>query len=190
MKTFFHDYLYTSIKMLVDQLAVSIFGLVLALAALAASNNTLSGVVSVFAILFYLFLIYTMLWEVGAKDRISVDVGKKPYRPHTGVLIALVANIPNFLVALLYAIGAPFMATYKWAGSMNAVLMTTSALSEGMYRGLLSVIMISGSEMYKFWWSYFLIIIPSLVTAWIAYFAGFKNFRLVASYFNKNAKKK
>lgn len=190
MKSFFYDYLYTSIKMLVDQLAISIFGLVLTLAALAANNNTLSIVVSVFAILFYLFLIYTMLWEVGAKDRISVDIGKKPYRPHTGVLIALVANIPNFLVALLYSLGAPFMATKVWAGSMNAALMTISALSEGMYRGILSVITISGAEMYKFWWSYFLIIIPSLVTAWIAYFAGFKNFRLVAAYFNKKAKKK
>ena len=176
--------------MLVDQLAISIFGLVLALAALAASNGTLSAVVSVFAILFYLFLIYTMLWEVGAKDRISVDVGKKQYRPHTGVLVALVANIPNFVVALLYALGSPFMATQKWAGSMNAVLMTISALTEGMYRGLLSVIMIKDAEMYKFWWSYFLILLPSLITAWVAYFAGFKNFRLVAYDFNKNAKKK
>ena len=189
MKTFFHDYLYTSIKMLVDQLAISIFGLVLVLAALAASNTALSIIVSIFAIWFYLFLVYTMLWEVGAKDRISVDVGKKPYRPHTGLWISLVANIPNLLVALLYAIGAPFMATHAWAGSMNAALMTTSALSEGMYRGLLSVITTSGVALYKFWWSYFLIILPSLITAWIAYFAGFKNFRLVASYFNKNAKK-
>ena len=190
MKTFFHDYLYTSIKMLVDQLAISIFGLVLALAALAVSNGIFSIVVSSFAILFYLFLIYTMLWEVGAKDRISVDVGKKPYRPHTGVLIALVANIPNFLVALLYALGTPFMATHSWAGSMNGVLMTISALTEGMYRGLLAMVTISGTELYKFWWSYFLIIVPSLVTAWVAYFAGFKNFRFVAAYFNKKAQKK
>jgi len=189
MKTFFHDYLYTSIKMLVDQLAISIFGLVLALASLAANSNALTIVVSAFSILFYLFLIYTMAWEVGAKDRISVDVGKKPYRPHTGVLIALVANIPNFVVAIFYAIGAPFMATHSWAGSMNGILMTVSALTEGMYRGILSVITISGTELYKFWWSYFLIILPSLVAAWIAYFAGFKNFRLVAAYFNKKMKK-
>jgi hypothetical protein len=157
---------------------------------MAAGSGTLTIVVGAFSILFYLFLIYTMLWEVGAKDRISVDVGKKPYRPHTGILISLVANIPNFIVAILYSLGTPFMATHAWAGSMNGALMTISALSEGMYRGILSMITISGTELYKFWWSYFLIIVPSLVTAWIAYFAGFKNFRLIAEYFNKKAKKK
>ena len=135
-------------------------------------------------------LVYTMLWEVGAKDRISVDVGRKPYRPHTGVLIGLIANLPNILIALLFAIGAPFMATNTFAGSMNAVLNTTSALSEGMYRGLLSVMTVSGKALYLHWWSYFLIFIPSVVTAWVAYFAGFKNFRMIAAYFNKNAKKK
>ena len=185
MKSFFQDYLYSSVKMLVNQLAISIFGLVLALASMATNNDTLTMIVSAFSIIFYLFLIYTMAWEIGAKDRVSVDIGKKPYRPHTGVLIALVANIPNFLIAILYAIGYSSMGTKVWAGSMNAVLTTISALSQGMYRGLLTVWTMGGQSVYRFWWSYFLIILPCLVTAWIAYFAGFKNFRLVASYFNK-----
>ena len=171
--------------MLVNQLAISIFGVVLAMAAMAANSDTLVIVVSAFSIIFYLFLIYTMSWEIGAKDRVSVDVGKKPYRPHTGVLVALVANIPNFVVAILYSIGYSSMGEKVWAGSMNAVLTAISALSEGMYRGLLTVWTIGGQSVFRFWWSYFLIILPSLLTAWIAYFAGFKNFRLVASYFNK-----
>ena len=173
--------------MLVDQLAISIFGLVLALAALAVSNGIFSIVVSAFAILFYLFLIYTMLWEVGAKDRISVDVGKKPYRPHTGLLISLVANIPNLLIALLYSIAYPFMGAHKWAGNMNAIINVISALIEGMYRGLLVTIhQPSGGEpILNMWWTYFVIVIPALITAWIAYFAGFKNFRMFAQYFNK-----
>ncbi|MBO5938979.1 MAG: hypothetical protein J6Q82_05715 [Clostridia bacterium] len=185
MKAFFHDYLYSSVKMLVNQLAISIFGVVLAMAAMAANSNTLTIVVSVFSIIFYLFLIYTMTWEIGAKDRVSVDIGKKAYRPHTGVLIALVANIPNFVIAILYSIGYSSMGEKAWAGSMNAVLTTVSALSEGMYRGLLTVWTIGEVPVFRFWWSYFLIILPCLVTAWIAYFAGFKNFRLVAEYFNK-----
>lgn len=185
MKSFFHDYLYSSVKMLVNQLAISIFGLVLALASMAANNDTLTMVVSIFSIIFYLFLIYTMSWEIGAKDRISVDIGKKPYRPHTGVLIALVANIPNFLVAILYSIGYSKMSIPSWQANMNGILNTISALSEGMYRGLLSIWMIGEHQAFYYWWSYFLIILPCLLTAWIAYFAGFKNFRLVASYFNK-----
>ena len=185
MKAFFHDYLYSSVKMLVDQLAISIFGVVLAMAAMAANSDTLVIIVSAFSIIFYLFLIYTMSWEIGAKDRVSVDIGKKPYRPHTGVLIALVANIPNFVVAILYSIGYSSMGEKVWAGSMNAVLTAISALTEGMYRGLFTVWTIGGQSVFRFWWSYFLIILPCLLTAWIAYFAGFKNFRLVADYFNK-----
>ena len=141
--------------------------------------------ITIFSIIFYLFLIYTMSWEIGAKDRISVDIGKKPYRPHTGVLIALVANIPNFLVAILYSIGYSKMSIPSWQANMNVILNTISALSEGMYRGLLSIWMIGEHQAFYYWWSYFLIILPCLLTAWIAYFAGFKNFRLVASYFNK-----
>ncbi len=185
MKAFFHDYLYSSVKMLVNQLAISIFGVVLAMAAMAAKSDTLTVVVSIFSIIFYLFLIYTMTWEIGAKDRVSVDIGKKPYRPHTGVLIALVANIPNFVIAFLYALGYSAMGEKVWAGSMNAVLTAISALTMGMYRGFLSVWTIGEFSAFRYWWSYFLIILPCLITAWVAYFAGFKNFRMVASYFNK-----
>ena len=76
MKNFFEKYSYSTIKMFVNQFAISIFGAVLAMAATAAGNNILTIVVSSFAILFYLFLIYTMTWEIGAKDKISVDTGR------------------------------------------------------------------------------------------------------------------
>ena len=187
MKGFFKQYSYSIIKMFVNQFAISIFGVVLAMAAAAASNDILMLIVSIFSIAFYLFLIYTMTWEIGAKDRISVDIGKKPYRPHTGLLISLVANIPNLLIALLYSIAYPFMGAHKWAGNMNAIINVVSALIEGMYRGLLVTIhQPSGGEpILNMWWTYFVIVIPALITAWIAYFAGFKNFRMFAQYFNK-----
>ena len=111
MKDFFSKYTYSTVKMFINQFAISIFGSVLSLATSAAENRVLSMVVSAFAIAFYLFLIYTMIWEIGAKDRISVDVGKMNYRPHTGLLLALIANIPNFLIAIVYSCVYPFMGT-------------------------------------------------------------------------------
>ena len=187
MKTFFHRNLYSMIKMFVNQFAISIFGLVLALATTAADNSVLTMIVSIFSICFYLFLIYTMTWEIGAKDRISVDIGKLPYRPHTGLWIALCANIPNILIALLYAVATPFSGNHTWAGNMCAVMMLVSGLLEGMYRGLLSVIYLPGdaNSLIMVWWSYFLIVLPALITSWVAYFAGFKNFRMLAPYFTK-----
>lgn len=187
MKQFFGRYSYNMVRMFLNQFAISIFGLVLALATTAADNSILTMVVGIFAICFYLFLIYTTTWEIGAKDRISVDIGKLPYRPHTGLLIALIANIPNILIAVLYAISFPFSKTHAWAGSLYAVMTLVSAILEGMYRGVLSVITLPRAEttMVMSWWSYFLIILPALITSWIAYFAGFKNFRMLAPYFTK-----
>ena len=184
MKGFFHQYSYSIVKMFVNQFAISIFGIVLAMATMAAENNILTLVVSIFSILFYLFLIYTMTWEIGAKDRISVDVGKMPYRPHTGLVLSLLANIPNFLIALLYTIAYPFE-EQSWAGNLNFVLNLISSVMEGMYRGVMSVITVSGLPLFRHWWAYFLIIIPALLATWIAYFMGYKNKRLVAQYFDK-----
>ena len=188
MKAFFSQYSYSMIKMFINQFAISIFGSVLSLATSAAENRMLSMVVSAFAIAFYLFLIYTMTWEVGAKDRISVDVGKKPYRPHTGLLLSLIANIPNFLIAILYACVYPTMGTVRVAGSIASVVKTIAMFLEGMYCGLaLEITLPGGFSLWHYWWTFFLITVPALLTSWIAYFTGFKNFRILAQFFNKRA---
>ena len=96
MKDFLHNYSYSSVKMFVNQFAISIFGAMLSMASSAAENDTLAFWCSILAIVFYLFLIYTQAWELGAKDKISVDIGKKEYKPHRGLGISALANIPNY----------------------------------------------------------------------------------------------
>ena len=191
MKAFFHRYSYSIIKMFVNQFAIALLGVVLAMATISADNSVLTIVASTFTVAFYLFLIYTMTWEIGAKDRISVDYDRLPYRPHTGLLLSLIANAPNLLLAILFTIAYPFMDTHEWAGNLNAVLILILAIFEGMYNGLLTMIKFpSGGALINVWWSYFLIIIPALVTSWLAYIAGFKNFRMLAAYFNKKEQEK
>lgn len=181
MKAFFRQYSYSIIKMFVNQFAISIFGAVLSLATAAAKNNVLTIGISVFSIIFYLFLIYTMTWEIGAKDRISVDCGKKEYRPHTGLVLSVFANIPNLIIAILFTVAAPFMHSQRWAGNLNAVLIAVSVFVEGMYLGIVS-------RLQHNWWVYFLVIVPALLTAWFSYYMGFKNKRFVAGYFDKRNK--
>ena len=189
MKDFFSKHSYNIIKMFVNQIAISIFGFVLFAATSAAeingSSSALTIVVSCASIIFYLFLIYTMVWDIGAKDKISVDVGKKPYKPHTGLILALVANIPNYIIALAYTIAYPFMAEHAWAGNTAGIAQTASIFIQGMYRGVISSIKIGENQLSRFWWIYFIIIIPSLVTSWLGYFLGHKNFRFFAFISNK-----
>ena len=186
VKSFFSNYSYSIIKMFVNQFAISIFGSVLAMATISSGNDILTFFVSCFAIVFYLFLIYTMVWEIGAKDKISVDVGKKEYRPYTGLLMALVANIPNFIIAIVYTIASPLMSTHAWAGNTAAVTVFASFIIQGMYRGVISTVSIAGVSMNQIWWTYFVIIIPSLIASFAAYYLGHKNFRFFAALTQKN----
>ena len=187
MKGFFKQYSYNVIKDLLNQFAISIFGALLALATSAAESNTLSIVVSVFSIVFYLFLVYTTTWEIGAKDRISVDVGKKAYRPHNGLLISAVSNIPKFVIALLFIVAAYLVTNESVATTMNVILRLAYMLLGGMYTGLMMSVKINaaGATMVSAWWAYLVFIIPALLVSWVAYFAGFKNFRLIAPLFDK-----
>ena len=186
MKNFFSKYSYGIIKMFVNQFAISIFGAVLSMATDAAGSKVLTIVVSCFAILFYLFLIYTMTWEIGAKDRIHFDMGKKEYRPHTGLVMSLVANIPNLIIAILFTIAYPFMATATWAGNLAAGASVATVFIQGMYLGCITSVQIAGIALNKLWWTYFLIVVPALVTSWVAYYLGHKEFRFFAKLTQKN----
>ncbi len=184
MKKFFHDYSYSVIKMLVNQIAIAIFGTSLAFATTHAhldssGFDTFTLIVSIFAILFYLFLIYTLTWEIGAKDRISVDVGKKPYRPHLGLLLSFLANIPNLIFAALYFIASVFN-----LGELMFFVSLIATLLQGMYFGTMITLKLpfgAGGTyvaLNTLWPTFFIIIIPALLTCWLAYYLGHKNFKI------------
>ena len=181
MKKFFHDYSYSVVKMFINQLAIAIFGTSLAFATGIAHGNsesfdTFTLIVSIFSILFYLFLIYNVAWEIGAKDKISVDVKKKPYRPYLGFVLSLLANIPNLILVTIYAI-----TTFSGASTARGILRMICSFSNGMYFGFLSVVRIpfdgKWTQLHDFWLTFLIIILPAVLTSGIAYYLGHKNFR-------------
>lgn len=192
MKNFFSKYSYSVVKMFVNQFAISIFGAGLWAAMAGLGNKALLVGISIFAILFYLFLIYNMTWEIGAKDKISVDVGKKVYRPLTGLWMSLLANVPNFLLAILYTVCRVFSPKLD---SIGAIPRVGLLLFEGMYYGLVTEIykIVEVTEahpegrmyIHEFCQTYFIVIIPAIITASVAYYLGHKNFKFIAGLFNK-----
>jgi hypothetical protein len=174
MKNFWKRYSYSIIKLFVNQFAISIFGMVLALACGKAENSTLMYVTSIGAILFYLFLLYAAVWEMGAKDKISADGGKLKKNYFTGLYMALIANIPNFILAILITIGI-FFGNGGFISNMGAIAKTISLLIQGMYTGILSL-NIGGASLASYFFSYFLIPIPALLVCMIAYIFGLKNY--------------
>ena len=181
MKEFFARYSYGSVKLYVTQIAIGLFGAVLAMAT-SGINEIVLLVTGIFSALFYLFLIYTSVWTVGAKDRISIDIGKLKVNPLRGVLIALIANIPNFIIATVYTVcwfiahGEPSTAT-----SVGGFMRILTMITEGMFYGIMSALPVGSAlteKLFTYWWMYFVITLPSIIVCCVAYILGTKNFKL------------
>lgn len=101
LKKNFHDVL----KLYINQIGISIFYF-----AIIFPLNTISGenglpgvwdlVVSLFSMFFYFALIYCVVWEIGAKDKIRIDAGRCESTPAKGFLLGLFAIIPNFIFSV------------------------------------------------------------------------------------------
>ena len=105
MKAFFERYSYESVRLALNQIAISMFGFALAMTAGKAESDALLLWSSIGSIVFYLALTYGTAWKTGSGDRLSVEYGKLPYRPLTGLLCSLVANSVNLILAILITVG-------------------------------------------------------------------------------------
>ena len=183
MKRFLADHSYDMVKMLLNQIAISIFGFSLALAAGKADNDTLRTTTSVFSILFYLFLLYTVAWDIGYRDKVSVDIGKKKYRPFKGALISLCANSINFVLALFITLGS--IPAFSALSGFGGVCQAISVLLEGMYSGVLAN-QVNGVALNNYWFMYFLIPLPAIAISGISYVLGVKDVKFT-SFFNRQS---
>ncbi len=169
MKRFFLTYSYDMVKMFLNQFATAIFGFALVLAAGAANNVVLRNVSSVFAILFYMFLLYTMTWEIGFRNRVSAESGRIKKNFFTGTLISLCANVPNFVFAIFITL-AMFL-NVSAISSVGAVCSFLALTLEGMYTGILAV-HVAGVALNSYWFIYFIIPLPAIIVSTVAYNMG------------------
>lgn len=173
MKDFIAKYSHSIVVMFVNQIVISLFGSSLAMATISTENDILTILVSIGAVLFYLFLLYIMTWDIGAKDRVAVDIGKKEYKPLTGLIMSILANIPSFVLALTFVFAA-----VSSSDTLGAVVDIARIVMQGMYVGMMSVITVSGAQLHDVWWSYFIITLPSIFVCTVAYLLGHKNFKI------------
>ena len=102
MLKFLKENSYCIFKMFLIQIGMTVFGLLLAMATVSSKSLLLAG--GIFAILFYLYLLYSMVWEAGAKDKIRIEHRNAEPQPWKGFAMSIAANIPNFLLAVLIVI--------------------------------------------------------------------------------------
>lgn len=173
MKEFFQKHSYNMIMVFVNQIAIALFGIGLSVALGMAQNRTLQVVASVFAVLFYLFLIYARMWEVGAKDGISAEARKTGRGLWRGFVIGLCGNAVNILLALLMLPGM-FAESGTALAGMCGAMQVISLFLQGMYIGILAT-PLNGLALNAYVWPYFVIILPSVLVAGVAYIIGSYN---------------
>lgn len=179
MKNFLKKYSYLMVKIFIAQCVIGLFGNVLALAGVKSESNALTIAISVFAIIFYLFLVYLFAWEAGNKDKAAIDGERLKYSPLTGLYIAIGANVPNYLLTLIYAMLLPVAS--KVEGTASAICGISKIFLlffNGMYTGIMSAISFGGNAMHTFWLSYLIITVPALLITALAYIMGVKEIYL------------
>ena len=178
MKDFFRDYSYCSLKMFLYQFGIALFGcgVTIPFANKDGSDSIGQLVASICAVIFYLFLIYYMTWEIGSSDKYGIDHGQKRNIPLRGLYMSLVANIPNILLAILNLIGLKFC---------NII----SLILNGMYLGIMAMDYDAGTPLNTAWWMYFIIIIPSILVSTLSYYLGTKQIYFTPLFDSKSMEK-
>ena len=166
---FLKKYSYTAVRLFLNQFAISLFGVSLAFVSIKAESFALQIVTSIFSILFFLFLQYAVIWEVGAKDGISATARGASRGLGRGFLIALLANSLNILAALLV------LTEYIGATTLGGIARGVILIGiEGMYMGVLTNVPKALLPLM-----FFLITIPSFVVIGVGYIIG--NYNLHAT---------
>ncbi len=176
MKEFFNRYSYESVHLFLNQIAIGLFGMTLALASGMAEDEILRTVTSVFSIIFFLFLQFIAIWKVGAQDRLSYDLGKLKKNYMIPFYMWLLSNSLNLLLALLIAIATLFNES-SVIGTIGGIASTIKLIIEGMYTGLLAL-KVGGASLNSLWFMHFLTTIPALAVIFAAYVLGFNNIKL------------
>ena len=183
MKNFLKNHSYDMVTMLLNQIAIALFGFSLVLAAMKIDNDTLRNVTSIFSILFYLVLLYIKAWDIGFKDKISVEQGKKANNAFRGALISLCANAINYLLAIFIMLRA-LLPNVSVFDSIGGVAQAIAVFAQGMYTGLL-VNQVGGSPLNTYWISYFIIPLPAILVSGLAYYFGLHDVKYTG-FFHKN----
>ena len=172
MKKFFIHYSFYAVKMFINQFAISLFGMTLSMVFTSVDSSAGQLVSSIFSVLFYLFLLYNMTWDLGFKDRIAKGHGTLEPKPLNGFYTSLLANSINFILGIFAVLQFDFA--------------SFAIIIEGMYAGIMMYIA-NGAEIPT--WLYLAITVPAVIVTSISYYLGLKDIRLIP-WFNFKYKEK
>ncbi len=190
---FFKENSYDIIRLLINQIGITIFSLILytSLGAVNVEEGTkrmFNVALSVFAMLFYFALLYTVAWDWGAKDKIRIDGGRMQPDKFKGAKMAFFANVPNFILTLVCVLTfTVFLLTgNQGCETVSRVFDLIIRLFMSMYLGLLQGIfsaLRSNENMFYFAQAigYFVIPVLAILATQLGYTMGTKEKKIFSS---------
>ena len=171
LKSFWKINSDTVSKLYVHQFGLTVFGMLLYQAASVSKNVPLVIGLGIFSTVFYLFLLYVLAWDVGAKDKIKIDGGRLQLDPVKGAKFAFAGMIPNLFIAVLAFIGFIFKTAVgaDWAIGLYGVAQLVGVYLNAMYLGIGDVTGIAYQPYYLF-----VICIPAIAVCGVGYRLGVK----------------
>lgn len=179
MGNFLKENSYYIFKMIVNQIGMTMFGLMLSMA--TNKNDTVFLLASIFSAIFYLVLLYTMTWDIGYGEKTRIENKRLKFDRMKGLWMSLAANTVNLLLGAMAVIGYYCAGAYTvlesgakapvspdWAVNLYGIGKTVATLLQGMYSGIISLYFKSSP------WIFIVIVIPSLAVCYAAYIMGVK----------------
>lgn len=149
---FFRNNTHLILRLFVNQIGITFFALVLSMAVVSLDKPVFKLVVSIFSILFYLCLIYSVMWEAGASNAVRIESGRMEKTPFFALKAALWASVPNLFLGVLMTVFALIgvLGGVAWAAEGYGVMHIICGLFEAMFAGLFSAIIgpLSGTAKY------------------------------------------
>ncbi len=194
---FIKENIHDIIRLMLNQVALAVFGLVLVSAARMA-NGVVGGLAlgaSILSILFYMYILYATMQEIGSKHRVRVDGGRMERDTFWGLKIMTLAQIPTFVVLFLMLLGYLCMIPFgfeTFGTNLYAISQIVIAFIQSMYDGLIGfllyhmgvfsssrtfVSMTTGPLIYFF--AFLLSVIPGLLVCWGSYVMGLHDMKLM-----------
>ena len=187
------------VRLFINQIGIAIFSSFIYTAVGAINKDGTSQtwvkvLISAFCLLFYFALIYTTVWDMGAKEKIRIDAGRAEKKSARGFLMGLYANIPNFIItglslllygAFMLGLGDGFKTAF---GFLNAIFRIFMSMYLGVIDGLTAMLPEDGTLFLIQTVYYFLLPLVSVLVVHFAYLMGLNERRIIPRATDKNKK--
>ena len=167
------------IKLLINHFVSGIYSLILFVVFTVAFYGDYQIVGSLIAVLFYLFLVYSFMWEAGSKR--SVGASAEKLKITDGLLVMTVGSLPYYLTTVLCALLSLFASSSEFAERTVDVIYrvlfyVNVFFTQSMYSGIFATVFGNVADVSAFF--YLLSLLPGLIVGALAYAWGYRGFRL------------